>query len=84
MKKNFTKLLDASGELCPKPILLARQALKNLASGEVLKIISTDSQSSKDFEIFCKIKNFKLFENPQEKQEKKCNIKNKFVFYITK
>lgn len=76
--EKFDQLLDASGELCPKPVLLTRQALKKLAPGEVLKIISTDPQSSKDFEIFCDIKKLKLT------KEAKNNNEKRYTFYITK
>lgn len=83
--KEFARLLDARGELCPKPILLARQALKSLAPGEVLKIMSTDPQSGKDFEIFCKIKKFML---TQEVIQEYCNDKkfhkDLYIFYIVK
>lgn len=72
-----TQLLDTSGERCPKPVLLTRQALKSLEPGEVLKIIATDPQASKDFEIFCQLKKFKLVQDAVTQE-------GKFVFYITK
>ena len=50
----FDQELDASGLNCPLPILRAKKALGGLQSGEVLKVISTDQGSVKDFEAFCK------------------------------
>jgi tRNA 2-thiouridine synthesizing protein A len=41
--------VDASGLSCPMPILKATQAMKTVASGELVEIIATDPGSVKDF-----------------------------------
>ena len=51
---NFDKELDARGLNCPLPILRAKKALTDLASGQVLKIVATDPGSVKDFAAFSK------------------------------
>jgi tRNA 2-thiouridine synthesizing protein A len=51
---NFDKELDARGLNCPLPILRAKKALGEIASGQVLKILSTDPGSVKDFAAFAK------------------------------
>jgi len=48
------KELDARGLNCPLPILRAKKALGDLASGQVLRIVATDPGSVKDFEVFCR------------------------------
>jgi tRNA 2-thiouridine synthesizing protein A len=50
----FDKELDARGLKCPLPILRAKKALTDMASGQVLKIIATDPGSVKDFQAFAK------------------------------
>ena len=45
--------LDATGLLCPLPVLKARRVLKPLAPGAVLEVIATDPGAVKDFEHFC-------------------------------
>jgi len=50
----FDKELDARGLNCPLPILRAKKALGELQSGQVLRIVSTDPGSVKDFAAFCK------------------------------
>jgi tRNA 2-thiouridine synthesizing protein A len=50
----FDQELDASGLNCPLPILRAKKSLSQLSSGQVLKVISTDPGSVKDFEAFAK------------------------------
>jgi tRNA 2-thiouridine synthesizing protein A len=51
---NFDKELDARGLNCPLPILKAKKALTDMTSGQVLRIVSTDPGSVKDFEAFSK------------------------------
>jgi len=51
---NFDKDLDARGLNCPLPILRAKKALNDMQSGQVLRIVSTDLGSVKDFQAFCK------------------------------
>jgi tRNA 2-thiouridine synthesizing protein A len=50
----FEKELDARGLNCPLPILRAKKALAEVESGKVLKILSTDPGSVKDFAAFAK------------------------------
>jgi tRNA 2-thiouridine synthesizing protein A len=50
----YQKELDARGLNCPLPILKAKKALAEMATGEVLRIIATDSGSVRDFQAFAK------------------------------
>ena len=46
--------LDTRGLNCPLPILKAKKALADMASGETLKVVATDSGSTRDFQAFAK------------------------------
>ncbi len=46
--------LDTRGLNCPLPILKAKKALTTMASGQVLKVVSTDTGSVRDFAAFAK------------------------------
>jgi tRNA 2-thiouridine synthesizing protein A len=46
--------LDATGLLCPLPVLKAKRALKPLAPGALLEVLATDPGAVKDFEHFCR------------------------------
>ncbi len=46
------KEVDARGLNCPLPILKAKKALAELQSGQVLKVLSTDPGSLRDFQAF--------------------------------
>ena len=53
MQENAIEL-DTSGLNCPLPVLKLRKKLKELDSGEKVKVIATDPGSVKDFVSFCK------------------------------
>jgi tRNA 2-thiouridine synthesizing protein A len=54
--------LDATGLLCPLPVLKARRALKPLAPGAVLEVLATDPGAVSDFEHFCRTTGCELLE----------------------
>jgi tRNA 2-thiouridine synthesizing protein A len=58
--------LDATGLLCPLPVLKARRALKPLAPGAVLEVIATDPGATKDFEHFCQTTGCELLEASEQ------------------
>ena len=45
--------LDATGLLCPLPVLKARKRLQALASGQVLRMCATDPAAVIDVPHFC-------------------------------
>lgn len=62
---DFDQELDAKGLNCPLPILRAKKTLNGMAAGEVLKIISTDPGSVKDFEAFASQTGNELLESTE-------------------
>lgn len=46
--------LDTRGLNCPLPILKAKKALTTMQSGELLRVMSTDAGSMRDFAAFAK------------------------------
>ncbi|MFN5350186.1 MAG: sulfurtransferase TusA family protein [Polaromonas sp.] len=48
------KELDTRGLNCPLPILKAKKALADMLSGQLLKVVSTDAGSTRDFQAFAK------------------------------
>lgn len=46
--------LDARGLNCPLPILRAKKALSDLASGQMLRVVATDPGAQRDFQAFSK------------------------------
>ena len=48
------KEIDTRGLNCPLPILKAKKALADMASGQLLKVLATDSGSLRDFQAFAR------------------------------
>jgi tRNA 2-thiouridine synthesizing protein A len=51
---NIDKEIDTRGLNCPLPILKAKKALADMQSGQLLKVVATDSGSVRDFQAFAK------------------------------
>ena len=51
---DIDKEIDTRGLNCPLPILKAKKALTDMQSGQLLKVISTDAGSVRDFQAFAK------------------------------
>lgn len=73
---NFDKELDARGLNCPLPILRTKKTLAELTGGQVLKIVSTDPGSVKDFQAFAKQTGNELMSSTEGGGE--------FVFFMKK
>ena len=60
------KEIDTRGLNCPLPILKAKKALADLASGQLLKVVATDVGSVRDFQAFAKQTGNELVEQTTE------------------
>ena len=54
--------LDARRLLCPLPVLRAQKALREMASGEVVEVLATDTASVNEFPAFCQQTGHELLE----------------------
>lgn len=63
------KEIDTRGLNCPLPILKAKKALAEMASGQLLKVVSTDNGSLRDFQAFAKQTGNELVEQTTEGTE---------------
>jgi tRNA 2-thiouridine synthesizing protein A len=70
----FQKELDARGLNCPLPILKAKKALADMASGQVLRVMATDPGSVRDFQAFARQTGNALLEQSESQSE--------FVFFM--
>ncbi len=58
--------LDATGLLCPLPVLKARKALKGLDAGQTLEVLATDPGSVADFKAFCEGQGHRLLDSGEQ------------------
>ncbi|MGC9027910.1 MAG: sulfurtransferase TusA family protein [bacterium] len=72
----INKTIDASGLLCPMPILKTVQAVNEMRVGEVLEIIATDEGIKKDIKNWCEMMGHELIDIQ--------DIGNKIVVHLKK
>jgi tRNA 2-thiouridine synthesizing protein A len=70
------QVLDCSGLLCPMPIVKTTKAMKDLQSGEILKMISTDAGSPPDIAAWSRQTGNELLLSTTED--------SKFIFFLRK
>ena len=63
------KEIDTRGMNCPLPILKAKKALAEMQTGEVLKVVATDPNSTRDFQAFARQTGNELLEQSQHDVE---------------
>jgi tRNA 2-thiouridine synthesizing protein A len=66
---NIDKEIDTRGLNCPLPILKAKKALADMQSGQLLKVVSTDPGSKRDFQAFAKQTGNELVEQTEAGQD---------------
>ena len=61
--------LDTFGTLCPVPIHLTSQKIKEMKRGEVLKILSDDEGILSDMPAWCKVTGHEIIHTHHEGRE---------------
>ena len=64
--EGIAQVVDAKGLSCPMPIVKTAQAIKGLASGQLLEVLATDPGSTKDFAAWAKSTGNELVEQTAE------------------
>jgi tRNA 2-thiouridine synthesizing protein A len=70
------RVLDCSGMLCPLPVVKASKAMKELQSGQILKMVATDPGAPPDMEAWSRQTGNELLRSMTEE--------GKFVFFLRK
>lgn len=73
---NFNLEVDASGLMCPLPLLRLKKALNEIASGEIVKVIATDPAAHLDIGVYTEQTGHKIINFIKETQLQ--------IFYIKK
>jgi tRNA 2-thiouridine synthesizing protein A len=60
------RVLDARGLRCPLPVLKTNKALKDLSSGDTLRVLATDPGSDEDLRDFCRATGNELLESRRQ------------------
>ncbi len=52
--------LDAMGLVCPEPLMIVRNKVREMSSGQVLHVLATDPSTGRDFRNFCRFMGHEL------------------------
>ena len=64
---NWNQELDTNGLLCPLPVLKVRKALKQMHSGDILRLLTDDPAGVIDIPHYCKETGNKILETKLNK-----------------
>ena len=53
MTQAVDQVLDASGLLCPEPVMLLHKHIRDMTTGQTIKVIATDPSTVRDIPKFC-------------------------------
>ncbi len=76
MNDTIDKSLDASGLLCPEPVMMLHKVMREAAIGNLIEVIATDPSTLRDIPKFCLFLGHELVD--QKETEKS------YFFYIRK
>ena len=67
IQERFDDRLDCSGHLCPVPILMTEEKVKELKKGAVLEVVFTDPGAEPDLRAWCKVAGHEFLSSRREK-----------------
>lgn len=70
------KILDTCGLMCPEPVMLLHNAVRDVSVGDIIEVIATDPSTKRDIPKFCDFLGHDLL--AQEEREQK------FYYYVKK
>ena len=76
MNDTIDKSLDASGLLCPEPVMMLHKVMREAAIGNLVEVIATDPSTLRDIPKFCLFLGHDLIEQKETEQQ--------YFFYIRK
>ncbi|WP_344800099.1 sulfurtransferase TusA [Litoribacillus peritrichatus] len=62
----YQHLLDAKGLMCPEPVMLLHKKVREMASGDVVRIEATDPSTTRDIPQFCNMLDHSLLSHSTE------------------
>lgn len=57
--------LDTTGLLCPEPVMLLHNAVRDMQSGALIEMIATDPSTTRDIPKFCSFLGHELVEQQE-------------------
>jgi tRNA 2-thiouridine synthesizing protein A len=61
--------IDTTGLICPEPLMLVRNRIRGMHTGEVLRVRATDPSTERDLSNFCRFMNHAMLDMGQRDDE---------------
>lgn len=65
---DFDLELDATGLMCPEPVMMLHVKVKEMTAGQVLRVLATDPSTTRDIKKFCTFLNFDFLSQAESEQ----------------
>lgn len=69
MDEQVDHILDACGLLCPEPVMLLHNKIRDMSEGDLLKLVATDPSTQRDVPKFCTFLGHELVEETNNQKE---------------
>ncbi|NVK38544.1 MAG: sulfurtransferase TusA [Gammaproteobacteria bacterium] len=66
MTAQFDLELDATGLMCPEPVMMLHNKVKEMQSGNVLRVLATDPSTKRDIAKFCTFLGYNLLSHDEQ------------------
>lgn len=71
-----TATLDTTGLICPEPVMMLHNQIRDVNDGDIIKVVATDPSTQRDIPKFCSFLGHELLE-----QE---HLAKSYIYYIRK
>lgn len=75
-QKNAQHTLDATGLLCPEPVMMLHNVVRDAATGDTILVIATDPSTERDIPRFCQYLGHAL--------EQQAQVEDKYLYLLRK
>jgi len=58
--------IDATGLICPEPLMVLRNKVRDVSPGEIVYVVTTDPSTVRDFTNYCRFLNHELVAHEED------------------
>ena len=63
MNQEKVEVLDVTGLMCPEPVMLLHNKVRDVAAGTLIEVVATDPSTQRDIPKFCGFLGHELLES---------------------
>jgi tRNA 2-thiouridine synthesizing protein A len=69
MNQTINRFLDATGLLCPEPVMMLHKVVREVQEGELIQVTATDPSTKRDIPKFCSFLGHELISQSETEKE---------------